>query len=180
MHDHVLGDMTVKLVDVESYKDVQMSGHQAPILSVALDRSANPEFVLSSSCDGSVRVWTIKDGKEVSVLKDVLLKSNDTTTSKTRATVTWSPSGKFFAFPTKSNVQVITRSSWSKKVDLDPDHLDKDEIFTTASWSEDGSFIAAATNKGQVIVWRVKDEKIVASEKNPKGYGVQSLAWNPT
>uniref|UniRef100_A0A8C2E9E0 WD repeat and HMG-box DNA-binding protein 1 n=1 Tax=Cyprinus carpio TaxID=7962 RepID=A0A8C2E9E0_CYPCA len=51
-------DFIVKIVEVvDSSQQKTLRGHDAPILSVALDPS--DEFLASSSCDGSVTVWSI-------------------------------------------------------------------------------------------------------------------------
>uniref|UniRef100_A0A8C2E368 WD repeat and HMG-box DNA-binding protein 1 n=1 Tax=Cyprinus carpio TaxID=7962 RepID=A0A8C2E368_CYPCA len=52
-------DFIVKIVEVvDSSQQKTLRGHDAPILSVALDPS--DEFLASSSCDGSVTVWSIE------------------------------------------------------------------------------------------------------------------------
>ena len=52
-------DMTLTLIHTETFKKVTFAGHEAPILSVALHPKL--EYALSSSCDGSVKLWNITD-----------------------------------------------------------------------------------------------------------------------
>lgn len=51
-----------------------LKGHEGPILSVDFDPLDN--FIASSSCDGTVRIWQIKDRKEIQSFK-LITKCND-------------------------------------------------------------------------------------------------------
>ena len=48
---------------------MSLEGHTAPVLSVDLDKSGNT--VVSSSCDGSVRIWSVETKKQVRGSADV-------------------------------------------------------------------------------------------------------------
>ncbi len=52
-------DFTMKYVDVEGSNQKTFHGHNAPILSVALD--PKQEYIASSSCDGTLKIWNIAD-----------------------------------------------------------------------------------------------------------------------
>ena len=88
--------MTLKTIDTTTSKCVSYEGHEAPILGVALD----PEFLVSSSCDGSVAVWRVGEflatGARVISLPGLLSKSSDSTTAPSPAKVSWQPQGDFF------------------------------------------------------------------------------------
>ena len=58
-------DMTVQLIDTETFQCKKFEGHEAPILNVALDPKL--EYILSSSCDGSVKIWKIETASCVKV-----------------------------------------------------------------------------------------------------------------
>ena len=51
-------DMTVQLINTEAFKSKSFEGHEAPILNVALDPKM--EYILSSSCDGTAKLWKIE------------------------------------------------------------------------------------------------------------------------
>ncbi len=169
-------DMTVKVRTAE--KETTFEGHEAPVLSVSVDKSAEKKFVVSSSCDGSVRVWRVSDGAQVHAVKDLLPKAADASAAKSRATVQWSPDSGSFAVAAPDRVAVYKREDWSNAASLCPPDLEKD-FLTTLTWSGDGSHLAAATNKGCLYVWNVKDGKLALQEKTGRGYGVTGLAWNP-
>jgi WD40 repeat protein len=56
-------DMTIKVTDTAAYTDKTFKGHSGPVLSVSLD--PRKEFLASSSCDGSVRVWSLANTSQV-------------------------------------------------------------------------------------------------------------------
>ena len=55
-----------KITDTSAYTDKQLTGHSGPILSVSLDPVLH--FLASASCDGTVRIWNVKEKKQVSYL----------------------------------------------------------------------------------------------------------------
>lgn len=89
-------DFIVKIVDVvDSSQQKTLRGHDAPVLSVALDPS--DEFLASSSCDGSVTVWSIESQTQVAQWK-ILQKSSDVSNAKSLCRLAWQPpSGKVLA-----------------------------------------------------------------------------------
>ena len=54
-------DMRIQVTDISTSNNIELLGHEAPILGLSLD--PKEEFVASSSADGSVRVWSIKQKK---------------------------------------------------------------------------------------------------------------------
>ena len=51
------------MINTSSFSTVSLEGHTAPVLSVDLDSSG--QTVVSSSCDGSVRIWSTETKKQV-------------------------------------------------------------------------------------------------------------------
>ena len=52
------------MINTSSFATVSLEGHTAPVLSVDLDNSG--QTVVSSGCDGSVRIWSVETKKQVS------------------------------------------------------------------------------------------------------------------
>ncbi|KAL7061362.1 hypothetical protein AAHC03_010275 [Spirometra sp. Aus1] len=65
-YDFLENDFTVKVVDLSSpgtdIRETTFKGHEGPVLSVDFDPLDN--FIASSSCDGTVRIWQISESKE--------------------------------------------------------------------------------------------------------------------
>ena len=58
-------DMTVQLINTETFQSKMFKGHEAPILNVALDPKM--EYILSSSCDGTAKLWKIETSSCIKV-----------------------------------------------------------------------------------------------------------------
>jgi chromosome transmission fidelity protein 4 len=97
-------DMTFKVVNRESFKDVLFDGHSAPVLSVAFNAAA--DVVASSSCDGSVKLWSVNDKRCLKTWSNLWKMSNDAMTSESRGVVSWNFSTPEVAIPTKDSVKV--------------------------------------------------------------------------
>ena len=61
----------LQVINTSTFATVSLEGHTAPVLSVDLDKSGNT--VVSSSCDGSVRIWSVETKKQVRGSADVKL-----------------------------------------------------------------------------------------------------------
>ena len=59
------------MINTSTFATVSLEGHTAPVLSVDLDKSGNT--VVSSSCDGSVRIWSVETKKQVGASSEVKL-----------------------------------------------------------------------------------------------------------
>ncbi|XP_059096826.1 WD repeat and HMG-box DNA-binding protein 1-like [Tigriopus californicus] len=175
-------DTTLQLVDMESYQTKVFQGHSAPILNVALDpRSDQPEYILSSSCDGTVKVWNIQGENEVQTFQEVWLKSNDLATSKVPGTIAWHPNGDFIAVPQNDGVKIYARGSWELVIQFKAkEPLDKEEVMGSVAWScKDPNFLASATTKGRVFIWDVEQKTQVFATQTNRDYSISDLAWHP-
>uniref|UniRef100_A0A672PHN4 WD repeat and HMG-box DNA-binding protein 1 n=1 Tax=Sinocyclocheilus grahami TaxID=75366 RepID=A0A672PHN4_SINGR len=146
-------DFIVKIVEVvDSSQQKTLRGHDAPVLSVALDTS--DEFLASSSCDGSVTVWSIESQTQVAQWK-ILQKSSDVSNAKSLCRLAWQPhSGKF--------------SLW-----LLP-------VVNVVVWSPCGKFLAAGTVGGNLLIWDVEAKLCIERQKHEKGFTVCGMAWHPS
>lgn len=85
-------DFTIKIVDQSSQDDskreVIIRGHEAPILSADIDPLEN--YVASSSCDGTARIWRLSDKSEVKKLF-ILPKYSDVQLAPSRCKLKFEP-----------------------------------------------------------------------------------------
>ncbi|XP_028837844.1 WD repeat and HMG-box DNA-binding protein 1 isoform X2 [Denticeps clupeoides] len=170
------GDFLVKVVEVsDSSKQKTLRGHEAPVLSVALD--PKDEFLASSSCDGSVAVWRIDEQARVTSW-NVLQKSSDVINSKSLCRLAWQPSGKLLAVPVGLAVQLYERDSWSHVSSLSDDFITK--AVNVVIWSPCGKLLAAGSVGGNLAVWDVEAKLCVERQKHEKGYTVCGMAWHPS
>lgn len=167
------GDFTLKVVDVSSGTSQSLTGHGAPVLCCCID--PRTEFIASSSCDGSVRVWKASDQSCVKTWHGMLPKSNDFRTSKVLGRLAWSPSGDKLALPVKSEVRLVPRGSWDQVDVLAHDSVQ--EALSIVAFSGCGKLLAATTRKGQLMVWDWSARQLIHTVSC--GEDVCSLSWNP-
>ncbi|XP_060071524.1 WD repeat and HMG-box DNA-binding protein 1-like [Ylistrum balloti] len=167
-------DFTIKSVEVDTCSHKTMQGHEAPVLSVALD--PKEEFVASSSCDGTVRIWQHSDHSQVTSM-GILPKTNDVSLSKTLCRLCWDLKGENLFVPVEKEIHIYERSSW-KKIGVFQDE-DVAGVLSILTLSPDGKFLAVGSSEGSILVLDVKTRKCVDRYKHPKKFSVTALAWNP-
>ncbi|KAA0710958.1 DNA-binding protein 1 Acidic nucleoplasmic [Triplophysa tibetana] len=170
-------DFLVKIVEVmDSSRQTTLRGHEAPVLSVAFDPS--DEFLASSSCDGSVAVWSVESQTQVALWK-VLQKSSDVSTAKSLCRLAWQPrSGRLLAIPVDATVQLYDRNTWTHVSTLSDDL--STQVANVVVWSPCGKFLAAGTVGGNLLIWDVEAKLCVERQKHEKGFTVCGMAWHPS
>ncbi|XP_016105614.1 WD repeat and HMG-box DNA-binding protein 1 isoform X2 [Sinocyclocheilus grahami] len=170
-------DFIVKIVEVvDSSQQKTLRGHDAPVLSVALDPS--DEFLASSSCDGSVTVWSIESQTQVAQWK-ILQKSSDVSNAKSLCRLAWQPrSGKLLAIPVDLTIQLYDRNTWTHVSTLSGDLIS--QVVNVVVWSPCGKFLAAGTIGGNLLIWDVEAKLCIERQKHEKGFTVCGMAWHPS
>ncbi|RWS21700.1 WD repeat and HMG-box DNA-binding protein 1-like protein, partial [Leptotrombidium deliense] len=170
------GDFVVKIVNLDDYSQVSLTGHEAPILCTAFDPLN--EFVASSSCDGTVRVWNIADKKCVQSW-DNHTKSNEMANSKTLCHICWDKSGENLYVPSVDKVCAYRRNSWES---IRCYSFEGFENISVCCVCPNDEYIAATNDKGIVIIWKLKEESNQPSAifVHPKEMPITSFRWHPT
>ncbi|XP_052001840.1 WD repeat and HMG-box DNA-binding protein 1-like [Xyrauchen texanus] len=170
-------DFLVKIVEVmDSSQQKTLRGHNAPVLSVAFDPS--DEFLASSSCDGSVHVWSIESQTPVAQW-NVLQKSSDVSNAKSLCRLAWQPrAGKLLAVPVDMTVQLYDRATWTHISTLSDDLIT--QVVNVVVWSPCGKFLAAGTVGGNLLIWDVEAKLCIERQKHEKGFTVCGMAWHPS
>ncbi|KAF5901716.1 WD repeat and HMG-box DNA-binding protein 1 isoform X1, partial [Clarias magur] len=168
-------DFMIKVIEVtDSSQQKTLRGHDAPVLSVTFDPW--DEYVASSSCDGSVAVWSIDEQTQVANWT-VLQKSSDVSNAKSLCRLAWQGSGKLLAVPVDTTVQLYERDSWTHVGTLSDDLLT--QVINVVVWSPCGKFLAAGTIGGTLSVWDVEAKLCIERQKHERGYTVSGMAWHP-
>ncbi|XP_062863778.1 WD repeat and HMG-box DNA-binding protein 1 [Trichomycterus rosablanca] len=170
-------DFMIKVIEVaDSSQQKTLRGHDAPVLSVTFDPT--DQFLASSSCDGSVAVWSIEEQTQVVSWK-VLQRSSDISNAKSLCRLAWQPhSGKLLAVPVDTTVQLYERDSWTHVGTLSDDLLT--QAVNVVVWSPCGRFLAAGAVGGLLSVWDVEAKLCIERQKHEKGYTVCGMAWHPS
>ena len=136
------------MINTSSFATVSLEGHTAPVLSVDLDNSG--QTVVSSGCDGSVRIWSTETKKQVQIVEGCHPKSNDVPLSPSVAGVRFSGDGARLAVPKADTVLVLEREGgWqqSQARTVTISGLAQGEMVTCLDWAADSKYILTATNK---------------------------------
>ncbi|XP_048456072.1 WD repeat and HMG-box DNA-binding protein 1 [Rhincodon typus] len=170
-------DFMVKIVETkDNSQQKTIRGHEGPILSVAFD--PKDLFLASSSCDGSVCVWKIADQTRVASWP-LLTKFNEVNRATSICRLEWQPKiGKFLAVPVEKAVKLFERDTWENTDDLSDDSIMM--TLNVVSWSPCGSYLAAGSIDGSVVVWNVQTRKCVERFQHEKSYRICAIAWHPS
>lgn len=168
-------DFVIEVIDIDSSNSRTCSGHVAPVLSVALD--PQEEFVASSSCDGTVKIWKIDERKIIKSL-NLIPNCSDVSLSKTLCRLCWSrKKGDLLYIPLEKEIQIIERNTWNKIGSITDDQFTG--IYSVLSMSPDGQFLVAGCYNGNILVFNVTTKTCVDRYKHENGFTITSLAWNP-
>ncbi|XP_069678187.1 WD repeat and HMG-box DNA-binding protein 1 [Periplaneta americana] len=169
-------DMEIHISTIGTAKTTVLSGHKAPILGVALD--PKDKYVASSSCDGTVRVWSIDTTQTVKSW-DCVPKCNAFLAAKCLGRPSWQPvTGRYLSVPHGKEIRVYERVTWDKVLSFSDDRVQQD--FSISAFSPCGNYLAGCTSTGDVCVWNVNLQTCVMNIKHDRGYSICALAWNPS
>ncbi|OAD56165.1 WD repeat and HMG-box DNA-binding protein 1 [Eufriesea mexicana] len=146
-------DMRIQITDINTSDNIELIGHEAPILGLSLD--PKEKFVASSSADGSIRVWDIKTKCVANIWVNVIPKCNSFFTAKIYGVPSFHPKdGSYLAFPSI-----------------------KDEI-SICKFSECGTLLAASSAFGEMIVWNVESKELIGYIEHQQNAKITALSWN--
>ncbi|TGZ50979.1 WD repeat and HMG-box DNA-binding protein 1 [Temnothorax longispinosus] len=151
-------DMRIQVTNINTSDSIELEGHEAPILGLSLD--PKEEFVASSSADGSIRVWNIKEKRTVHVWNNVVPKCNSFFIAKSYCTPSFKcTDGSCLAYPSNKDVVIVERSSWKELCRLKCSTLKTD--LSICKFSECGTRIAASSLYGEMVVWNVETKEMI-------------------
>ncbi|KAI8323218.1 hypothetical protein GQ54DRAFT_332692 [Martensiomyces pterosporus] len=149
-------------------------GHRGPVNSVSF--SPDSAFLASTGCDGTLRVWDMRDDEPTCVhvgnkLSYVCEPGNSMEQYKAR----WSPDGRFIAIPGADNsIKLVERSSWDVTASLAGVHS---KTISHLAWSSNSRYIASVGLDSKVVVWDVSARKSILSQTTATT--PCQVDWNP-
>ncbi|XP_031834526.2 WD repeat and HMG-box DNA-binding protein 1 isoform X1 [Nomia melanderi] len=168
-------DMRIHVTDINTSNNIELFGHEAPILGLSLD--PKEEFVASSSADGSIRVWNIKEKCVVNIWNNIVPKCNSFFTAKAYCVPSFeTKDGGYLAYPHIKDIVIVERSSWKELFHLKCINI-KSEI-SICKFSECGAFVAASTINGEIIVWNVRTKDLIGYIEHQQNAKITSLSWS--
>jgi len=173
------GDFSVKVIKTSDFSTVELTGHAAPVLSV--DLAKDGEVVASSSCDGSVKVWSVATKSALKTVSNILTKSNDVPNSPSMCSLRFSKCGQWLAVPSEQKVVVLGKNdNWEEAKEVRIAGLGSGEIVTSVDWDSEGDFILTGTNKGNLCLISYPGLALVTTVHSGRKHNICGLVWHPS
>ncbi|GIY62968.1 WD repeat and HMG-box DNA-binding protein 1 [Caerostris darwini] len=169
------GDFVIKVFDTSDKSLMTFSGHNGPVLSVAIDPEG--KYLASSGCDGTVRIWMLSSQECIKTL-NLFKKSNDFCSSSTLCRLDFSSDGQFLAVPVEKEVRFYERDIWESKWSLSDECVT--QTLSIVTYSPFGKYLAAASMNGKILVWDVETKKCISKKFHEKEIAICGLAWHPS
>ncbi|KAL0104850.1 hypothetical protein PUN28_016473 [Cardiocondyla obscurior] len=167
--------MRIQVTNINTLDSIELEGHEAPILGLSLD--PKEEFVASSSADGSIRVWNIKEKRIVHTWNNIVPKCNSFFIAKSYCTPSFKcTDGSCLAYPSNKDVVIVERSSWKELYKLKCPTL-KTEL-SICKFSECGTRIAASSLYGEIVVWNVETKETIGYLEHEQDTKITALVWH--
>ncbi|XP_012277279.1 WD repeat and HMG-box DNA-binding protein 1 isoform X2 [Orussus abietinus] len=168
-------DMRIRVTNIEKSDTIELNGHEAPVLGISLD--PKEVFLASSSADGTIRVWDIKEKKAIHIWNNVVPKCNSFFMAKTYSTPSFhSVDGSVLAYPHEKDVVVTERSTWKELFRLKCSNLRGD--LSISKFSECATRLAASSVFGEIVVWNFNTQALLGYIEHDNNTKITAIAWN--
>ncbi|XP_013111089.2 WD repeat and HMG-box DNA-binding protein 1 [Stomoxys calcitrans] len=143
-------DTNIKVLKEGENQPIDLEGHKGPVL--ALDIHPMGKYLASMGGDGVIKIWDLSNGgQDFKTISD-LPKSNSFENAKFFGTPCFEPRhGNSLVYANGKEVSVLNCSSWEVQYSMTDDKIKGD--YTCCQFSKDGTYLAAATDKGEISVF---------------------------
>jgi WD40 repeat protein len=171
-------DFDIHLIELSTLKFSSFAGHDAPILHLCFDPLE--KYFLSSSCDGTVRFWSIQNLCTVKTLSNIHPKANDFIDSPTFGKAAWHKDGALICIPSEKELQFYERETWYSKFKIQVDNAGTGDSFLVSivCFSPDGKNVLACTNTYSVFIHAIISKAILYKYSYSKKAQICSLVWS--
>ncbi|XP_014610650.1 PREDICTED: WD repeat and HMG-box DNA-binding protein 1-like [Polistes canadensis] len=167
-------DMRIQITNINTSHSIELEGHEAPILGLSLD--PKEEFVASSSADGSIRIWDIKEKCTVNIWNNVVPKCNSFFTAKTYCTPSFHcKDGSCLAYPHNKDIIIVERLTWKESYKLQCPTLKAE--FSICKFSDCGTRLAASTVYGEIVAWNMENMALIGNIEHPQNTKITAIVW---
>jgi len=164
-------DGTIKMVLIlDPSQCSSLKGHEGPVRSLAFD--PKNIYLVSSGCDGSLRIWNIETATLVTSLSNLLPKTESSDFQYGR--MSWHPSGKLLAIPGSNEIRCLERDSWKISFVLKGGHS---KPITMVCWSSNGRYLASIGLDAQLMIWDIGSKETLHRYQHDAL--IASISWNP-
>ncbi|KAJ2032034.1 DNA polymerase alpha accessory factor Mcl1, partial [Coemansia sp. S3946] len=149
-------------------------GHRGSVNSVAY--SPDSTYLASSGCDGTVRIWDMREGDPACVqIMPKIAYVCEPGNSMEQYKVRWSPDGRMLAIPCADHsIKLVERNNWGVSALLAGRHTN---TICHLAWSSNSKYLASASLDCQVVVWDVVARNAILSHANANS--LCQAEWNP-
>ncbi|KAK0078713.1 hypothetical protein PV325_002159 [Microctonus aethiopoides] len=168
-------DMRIQVTNIDTSDSIELNGHEAPILGLSLD--PKEEYVASSSADGTIKVWDIKEKKSIHTWNNIVPKCNSFFTAKSYCTPSFNcKDGSYLAYPHGKDIVLIERGTWKEIGKLKCSNLKADLHICKSS--ECGMKLAACSVLGEIVVWNVDKRELIGYVEHQQNAKITSIVWH--
>ncbi|MBW0469383.1 hypothetical protein O181_009098 [Austropuccinia psidii MF-1] len=185
-------ELIVKIVDVCDPLNCQLlTGHTKSIKSVSW--SPDSSQLISSGCDGTLRLWNLYNHNSshnltcVQVIENVI--PSVLPESHHSIEVAWHPTGKIFVVPSRDRGLAIFAKTTSpntpwkmvKSVCQAQDTADvgRTKPFTALKFSSNGKYLAVGCEDGLIMVWSAQNWKRICHIQPEPHCAITAIDWRP-
>ncbi|KAI7936923.1 hypothetical protein MJO28_015822 [Puccinia striiformis f. sp. tritici] len=181
-------ELYIKIVDVQDpLNSSLLTGHTKSIKS--LSWSPDSTLLLSSGCEGILRMWNLSKqnpsgelpcSQEIqNILPSVSPESHESIEA------IWHPSGRYFIAPSReSGLAILTNTGpdqlWKRsRTVCQPDQSKQSKPITALSFSLNGKYLATGCQDGIIVVWSTQTWTPESSIQPETDCSITAIQWRP-
>ncbi|KAI9630892.1 hypothetical protein KEM48_013509 [Puccinia striiformis f. sp. tritici PST-130] len=181
-------ELYIKIVDVQDpLNSSLLTGHTKSIKS--LSWSPDSTLLLSSGCEGILRMWNLSKqdpSGELPCLQEIqnILPSVSPESHESIEAI-WHPSGRYFIAPSREfGLAILTNTGHNQlwkhsRTVCQPDQSKQSKPITALSFSLNGKYLATGCQDGIIVVWSTQTWTPELSIQPETDCSITAIQWRP-